>query len=287
MKVWATKYNLVYHLDKIINRQLNPNIEDYLLEDLLFSKSNNSYLTDYSIQQCYFLAEFLNNPDVFLKNHGKVWEDTNSFYVESRPSFHYDGDCEKMNSKFVNVTIPKRFRNNNEIVKMIRDSPVSILNPELSKDVISKLCLKINTKLNLSKPISINEFDHLKFNSGVNMQLENDIGELIIKTEELHKKTEVYLKSNPKLYQYRNSNYKLPNFNDFKKDYSLDYRSIHYFYNKLSNDLSYFRKYLLAPVRIRLKYYVLGKFNPSVEFEKDVLEVLGFVSCKSCRSRKS
>ncbi|MBK8392802.1 MAG: hypothetical protein IPL23_27575 [Saprospiraceae bacterium] len=168
MEVYATRYNLIYHLDKIINRQLNSKIDDYIIQNLLFNKSHNRYLTDFSIEQCYYLVEFLNGPKEFILKHGKAVIDNNEYYKFTHPAYHISDQCDRINSDFKNLVIPKRVRNNIGIVEIIRSAPNEILDVNQSTVLIEKLCKDINLKFNIEPKLKFEDF----------MKIEKDTGQI-------------------------------------------------------------------------------------------------------------
>lgn len=282
MEVYATKFNLVYHLNKIINRQLDPHVDDYLIENLIFNKKKNKYLQDYVIAQCYYLVEFLHDPNAFINKHGKVWVDEKKYYEVVQPCYHTSDQCIRINMDFINVEIPERVRKNDEIVKKIRSAPVKILNPLFTKEIVEQLCKEINFEYSIEPPLTDKDFKHLEFDTGPNMKLETDIEKLISKTEELHDSAIEFLEKNPHILSYRSSNYSPPSYEDFLKYYSTDHYAQSYIYSCIFDDLYYFKKYILNPIQLRIKYYAVGIFNKEIKFEKTLLDALGFRPCRSC-----
>lgn len=284
MKVYATRYNLVYHLNNIINRQNPPVVNSTHLQKLIFNKEY--YLSDEKIDDYKYIVEFLSDPAAFIQKHGKVWRDTNTYYIEANPKYHKTPRCERLNQEFQNIEIPKRFRNLPRVVELIRAAPRTILEPDHAEKVTISLCERINSQIELDPPITLDEFSHLRSRAGITDEIENDVKDLIDRVETLHIELVNYLSERKYLMHFKSTEFYIRNYSSFEDAFHVKGFRSNFLLNKILGELRYFRRAYYYPITRRFKYYAIALIKPDVNFDIEVLDQLGFKECHTCFNKR-
>lgn len=266
--VYITRYNA----DRIIN---NIDIKKFDIKEELY-KARLYMISPSEVKKLIAYKSLMKGRqdvmDVFKKI--KKNKDTHSFVKETdHPSYHMDKDCSRLNSNYENYRIPKEIEYQGkdavkEFRKWYRDRKELLeFDPEMFYE-------------QLQDSYGIKELEKVEYdNSGVK-EFEN------CTVEELEKQIDILKRECDKFYHNPNNKPILSKFL-YRLDLADPYKEIPS--NKIGKTdkeikavLAKFRDEYKKPLVKLLKLYYCAKYNPNLEYDKNILEQLGFKPCTEC-----
>lgn len=302
---FATKYKLKRVLGNIDSDLTDDPISQYI-------SSKYYYLSDKETHQLTIYYRFLENPSGFIETSHLKWKDTKRNAVEVKPAYHVSDSCQALHKRFDNVILPEKIQTNDKLLSEARDiakreglySFKEKSKEELQRFVV--ICMEEMNHNHKDLRVGIKDFKivHNKKNSGSreysNMTL-----------QEVKKHLELLILKSNKYFNFNgNRQLVLPNrfFNSpfsFPKD--LKYHNRLQVLEKYRNYLSLiankedvrnnYTDFCTDVEIIDIAKEILNTFNiptitaieaeilkqaDSKEFQKTILEVLGFRPCKGC-----
>jgi hypothetical protein len=258
-----------------------------LPKDFVYKKGNIykrtiSFFSPAEQDKLLLRKEFCRKPSSFIEVYQKILKKKDTFtyiYEGGSPAYHLTNDCPRLTSKFDSYEIPFEIQDEGED-SVIRFRKFFGQNKELLESNATAFYVKMSAAFGIQtqlKPVGYK-------NSGAEFIELEDLSELERKIESL-------LLDFQNLYQ-ASSVEKRYMINLFKTKTFLAYPP----YNKniiLNNDtmfsddeirefLKFFSESYKIPLTRHLKNFYRVFFNPELEFEGDLLEVLGFKKCSHC-----
>lgn len=248
-------------------------------QNLVFQKANDKrsfedlYKTDLStiltVPELALLQVFKDayeHPEDFLTHYKKrkAPVDTKKWVFEgSRPAYHCNLQCERLNSAYLNLEIPEeiRYKGDEEIRKFraFTKEHISLLTNDEARFLI-----KLELRFGLKNPPQSVKKDNSSSNLVENYsleELEQEIDSLLVDAEKFRHSSESVRKIiNDKGYGTNRL-----------KEASVEGHPLNLWHNKYKQ-----------PLKSRLQEYFKVKLNKELKFEGKLLDQLGFVSCKSC-----
>lgn len=259
--VYITKQNL----NKILPPNDKAEIPDNKTLDTIYKNSLRKILSTREAGLLYILKEFYANKDFALERYQKIRiQDTKKFvYISKNPSYHYDINCEKLRSDFVNFEIPEEIRaRGDKEIELFRQFFRKNAHLLKDKDDIFSSRLKIEFRLqNLPSRVEYDNSGRQEIKNIDLEELEKQIDQLMFDAEDFRNKDP---ETKEVIEKYGYGTHKRPE----SQVQGSPLYEWHHTYKTGLKEL--------------LKEYFRVKFNPDLSFDGKLLDELGFKPCKHC-----
>lgn len=226
--------------------------------------------------------QFCRKPSSFIEIYQKIPKRNDTFtyiYESGSPAYHLTNDCPRLTSKFVSYEVPFEIQHEGEDA-VIRFRKFFGQNKELLDSNPTAFYIKMSASFGIQTQLKPVDYK----NSGTEFIELEDLSDLENKIESI-------LIDFQNLYQASNEE-KRYMIDRFKTRTFLAYSP--YNQNKIINNdtsfsdseirefLKFFSESYKIPLTRHLKNFYRVFFNPELEFEGELLEVLGFKKCSYC-----
>jgi len=269
--VYATAFNIKRTL--LATKVDENSIAQKVISDIVLNKQLHIPKYDFTALKTLYI--FLDNPEIFIKEHFKGWKDTYTFLVEEAPAYHVNSNCEFFLKDFYNVEIPKKIKDQNLIgeARIWSFNNRNKLNPKeidsFKNGFMEHFNQKYSTGLTL---LDLETID--RPNSGSEI-VKNDIDTV---TEEIEK----LLKSFKDKFAPEKIRFYEREFSDKRYKYKDEYiKQSGYLEYKIIGDLNYIKNSFVKPLNRQISDYIFLKLNKEHTYKSSILELLKFRSCKA------
>lgn len=258
-EAYITKSNLKSIIMKVYANPSKEDIEGIYKEDLNHILSLKELAALFILKEAYAEKEF--DLEKYMRKHKR---DTKSFVFEGgSPSYHTNPFCEKLNSSFTNFELPEEIKAKGE-EEIIRFRRFFIENASLLKSDEARFFKKLEATFFLTQPLSKVSFDNSGYQEIKNLdlkELESKIDSLLFDADQFRNKDEETKK------KIKDKGYGT----HITPEAKIPGTALYEWHNKYKTGL-----------KELLEEYFRVKFNPELKFDGNLLESLGFISCKSC-----
>jgi hypothetical protein len=236
------------------------------------------FLSPFEKKKLIGIQSFLADPENFTKEYYKKVdkEDTLKYIFEGgTPAYHLDSNCDRLNSSFTNYEIPGEIKEKGETeVKKFRDwFKQNMYLPEKPDVFTARLQLAFGLK-NPPKPV---DYD----NSGIEKVENIELNELKRRINELLSKAgQYYVKSDDRKKNILKRFQKYTYLGFSKKE--IQNNDTGFTDEAIKKFLRQYDEHFKKPVKALLIDYYRVKLNPTLNFEGNLLEQLGFKICANC-----
>lgn len=307
---FATKYKL---------KRVLGNIDRDLTQDPINRYILNKYgtLSDKDTHQLTIYYRFLENPISFIEEGHLKWKDTRRNAVEIKPAYHSSDTCKTLHKRFDNVILPVKIQSDDKLLIEAREiaKRVGLYNfSEKSEQELQQFAIVCMEEMNhkhkdLKVELSDFKIIHNKKNSGNREYLNLTLQEVKEKLETLIRKSDKYFNFNEKRelvlpnkffenpfsfqkdLQYHNRLQVLEKYRNYlsliadKEDVQNNYTDF-----CTDSDIVNIAKEIHItfniPIVSAIEAEILKKVD-NKEFEKTILEVLGFRPCQRCNGNST
>ena len=260
LDVYVTKSNSL----KIATfSSIKGSIEDF---ENLYDSSLTFLLSTPELNLLYAYKETISNPEHIFQAY-KKWKpiDTKKYVWEGgTPAFHSTPECERLHSQYINLEIPPEIqsRDDAEVEKFRRFVKANYALLEDNEPLFLK---RLDARFVLRNPPKSVKAS----NSGLTTLRNFDLHELKKEIDNLINSAQVFMeKDHDTLNIIKNKGYGTHIVKEAKiADHPLN------IWHKYKTDL-----------KGLLKQYFLVRFNPEMQFDKTLLEQIGFMPCSNCCS---
>jgi hypothetical protein len=190
----------------------------------------------------------------------------------SKPSYHLDEKCERLNSNFQNIELPKIVQEWDENrVKEFRSWFKKFVSIKDHDEVIAaKIAKKWNIETDIARVNFSNSGPVYKENLDIN-NVENRIQSLLRAQRNFYRQNRSYL-----------STYSKRTYLAFKTRPHIDDNSTGLSDKELIEKLKEYHNLFKVPIRYYIKEYLKLRYAKDITFEEKLLESLGFKKCYAC-----
>lgn len=273
----------------ITNSNVNKMIKDRKLSsaDLSGYLYKNNLLPFFNRLETNFLLatkNFFEDTDEFFKlKFEKQEKHKDSYeyvyeYEGQAPAYHKINSCPKLLSSYKNFKIPPQIKEKGkeevldyrkwfkEHEELLKNNPKKFLE-------FLQVTWNIPVTESTSKALEFSNTNSSKIENTNLDTLEGNLDNLIIKVNNFIVENN---KNKTILDKYAKRSYK------YKDEEPLRYNDTGYSDEEIKKILKVFEICFKKPLEEKLKVYYRVKFNPKLEFKKDLLSQLGFVQCREC-----
>ena len=245
--------------------------EIYKWKIYLFSK--------YEEQSLLAIQELMKNPEkYFTEIYDPIYIPDSKKYVykEQQPAYHLYDDCGRLHADFSNVELPQEIkeRGDDEIERFrqwFKENSYSLADDPARFTMRLQLAFRISIN---PKAINYENSGNTDFSNVTVAELENSIDNLLRAAGRFYYASE---KNTQILRQF--GKYSCIAFNDNP----LNNNDTDYSDHEVKEFLKEYHQQFKLPLRKLLIEYYRVKLNPDLDFEENLLEVLGFKKCGNCK----
>ncbi|MCL6258494.1 hypothetical protein M3O96_05305 [Aquiflexum sp. TKW24L] len=238
------------------------------------------FMSERNIENITAFFLFSKDPQKFIANNYVVWKDSKSYIYESNPAFHKTPDCKHLLSKFDNIYIPWKIKEN-KLTEALRSWAFDNKNLfHNDRNIFIEECIKnFNAKYKFLN-LDLSDFEQISLsNSGIEEFENSTLNELKENIETILKDAKDYFEDEKKnrVIKY------------FKNKFFLIHTKDPIQYNPTNVDDYEVKKILreidekyIKPINEVIIQICIKEFLDKKDFDMSFLEILNFRNCKSC-----